>query len=55
MMLADAAWRRASSLMLAQIHEGIEEAFPGMLDVTDLFDYPTIRELAGQLEVRLAN
>jgi acyl-CoA synthetase (AMP-forming)/AMP-acid ligase II/acyl carrier protein len=39
-----------SSLALVQIHEGIEEAFPGLLDITDLFDYPTIAQLASFLE-----
>ena len=39
-----------SSLALVQIHEGIEEAFPGLLDITDLFDYPTIAQLATFLE-----
>lgn len=38
-----------SSLDLAQIHEGIEADFPDRLDVTDLFDYPTINELAAFL------
>ena len=40
----------AGSLALVQIHEGIEEAFPGLLDITDLFEYPTIAELASFLE-----
>jgi acyl-CoA synthetase (AMP-forming)/AMP-acid ligase II len=39
-----------SSLALVQIHEGIEEAFPGLLDITDLFGYPTIAQLASFLE-----
>ena len=43
-----------SSLVLVQIHEGIEEAFPGVLEITDLFDYPTISDLAGLLEERTA-
>lgn len=43
-----------SSLMLVQIHEGIEEAFPGVLEITDLFDYPTISDLAALLEERTA-
>lgn len=42
-----------SSVELAQIHEGIDKAFPGLLDVTDLFDYPTITELAGVLKQKL--
>ena len=39
-----------SSLELAQIHEGIEAQWPGQLEVTDLFDYPTINDLAEVLE-----
>lgn len=39
-----------SSLKLAQIHEQIEELFPGQVEVTDLFDYPTVSELATVLE-----
>lgn len=39
-----------SSLDLAQIHEGIEQRWPGRLDVTDLFEYPTISALAAYLE-----
>ncbi|MGI9301636.1 MAG: non-ribosomal peptide synthetase [Gammaproteobacteria bacterium] len=42
-----------SSLTLAQIHERIEETWPGQLDITDLFDYPTIGELAQLLETKL--
>lgn len=39
-----------SSLELAQIHEGIEARWPDRLEVTDLFDYPTINELAAYLQ-----
>ena len=39
-----------SSLELAQIHEGIEARWPDRLDMTDLFDYPTINDLAAFLE-----
>lgn len=39
-----------SSLTLAQIHERLDQCFPGQLDVTDLFDYPTILALEGFLE-----
>ncbi len=38
-----------SSLKLAQIHEQIEAHFPGRVEVTDLFDYPTVTELAAVL------
>ena len=39
-----------SSLTLAQIHAGIEEAWPDQVDITDLFDYPTVTELAAFLD-----
>ncbi len=42
-----------SSLTLAQIYERIEVIYPGQLEVTDFFDYPTIAELAKYLESRL--
>ncbi|MFK8029759.1 MAG: non-ribosomal peptide synthetase [Gammaproteobacteria bacterium] len=35
-----------SSLTLTEISLAIEERFPGKLDVSDLFDYPTLREIA---------
>ena len=46
----------ASSLTLIQIHEKIDELYPGVVDLTELFDFPTIaaageaprsRELSG--------
>lgn len=43
-----------SSLTLAQIHQRIESVYPGQIEVTDFFDYPTIAELAKYLEKRLA-
>ena len=43
-----------SSLTLAQIHQRIDSAYPGQIEVTDFFDYPTIAELARYLEKRLA-
>jgi acyl-CoA synthetase (AMP-forming)/AMP-acid ligase II len=42
-----------SSLTLAQIYQRIEAIYPGQLEVTDFFDYPTIAELAQYLEGRL--
>lgn len=38
-----------SSLELAQIHEGIEARWPNRIEINDLFDYPTINELAAFL------
>ena len=43
-----------SSLTLAQIYQRIEAIYPGQLEVTDFFDYPTIAELARYLEGRIA-
>ena len=43
-----------SSLTLAQIFQRIETIYPGQIEVTDFFDYPTIAELAQYLEKRLA-
>ena len=40
----------ASSLKLIEIHEQIDREFPGQLDLTELFDFPTIAELAAHLE-----
>ncbi|MGD2074647.1 MAG: AMP-binding protein [Gammaproteobacteria bacterium] len=39
----------ADSLMLVQIHQEIEARFPGRVEVTDLFDYPTVAALAAYL------
>jgi acyl-CoA synthetase (AMP-forming)/AMP-acid ligase II/aryl carrier-like protein len=44
----------ASSLKLIEIHENIEHDFPGMIDLTELFDHPTIAELAKHLENKLS-
>jgi acyl-CoA synthetase (AMP-forming)/AMP-acid ligase II/acyl carrier protein len=44
----------ASSLTLIQIHEKIDELFPGQVDLTELFDFPTVSELARHLEQKLA-
>ncbi|HEX3836099.1 MAG TPA: non-ribosomal peptide synthetase [Steroidobacteraceae bacterium] len=44
----------ASSLKLIEIHEQIDREFPGQIDLTELFDFPTIAELAGHLESKLA-
>ncbi len=39
-----------SSLALAQIHARVDELYPGDLDIADVFEYPSIRELAHFLE-----
>ncbi|MDH3534090.1 MAG: non-ribosomal peptide synthetase, partial [Gammaproteobacteria bacterium] len=38
-----------SSLTLTEIVLAIDERHPGKLDISDLFDYPTLREVAGFL------
>ena len=43
----------ASSLKLIEIHENIDRDFPGLIDLTELFDHPTIAELAKHLEEKL--
>jgi acyl-CoA synthetase (AMP-forming)/AMP-acid ligase II/acyl carrier protein len=43
----------ASSLTLIQIHEKIDELFPGAVDLTELFDFPTVSQLARHLEAKL--
>ncbi len=42
----------ASSLKLIEIHENIDRDFPGLVDLTELFDHPTIAELAKHLETQ---
>jgi len=42
-----------SSLMLAEIHQQIEDRYPGVVDVVDLFEYQTIVELATFMQDKL--
>ena len=44
----------ASSLKLIEIHEQIDREYPGQVDLTELFDFPTIAELAAHLQSKLA-
>jgi acyl-CoA synthetase (AMP-forming)/AMP-acid ligase II len=44
----------ASSLTLIQIHERIDAEYPGLIDLTELFDFPTVAELARHLDGKLA-
>jgi acyl-CoA synthetase (AMP-forming)/AMP-acid ligase II/acyl carrier protein len=44
----------ASSLKLIEIHEHIDRLYPGQIDLTELFDYPTIAALARHLQGKLA-
>jgi len=43
-----------NSLTLARIHEAIELEFPQRVQVTDLFDYPTLEQLAEFLDTTTA-
>lgn len=38
-----------SSLTLTEIMLAVDEKYPGRVDINDLFDYPTLRDLAGFL------
>jgi hypothetical protein len=40
------------SLTLAQIYEKVEATYPGYLEVTDFFEYPTVRTMAAFLARR---
>lgn len=44
-----------SSLALAQIHARVEELYPGEMDIADVFEYPSIRELAAFMSARRSN
>jgi acyl-CoA synthetase (AMP-forming)/AMP-acid ligase II/acyl carrier protein len=44
----------ASSLKLIEIHETIDRDFPGLIDLTELFDFPTVAELARHIDKKLA-
>ncbi len=39
-----------SSLTLTEIGLAIDEKYPGQLDIADMFDYPTLREIAAYLQ-----
>jgi acyl carrier protein len=38
-----------TSIILAQLHQRIEETYPGILEVTDFFDYPTLKQLSAYI------
>jgi len=44
----------ASSLKLIEIHENIDRDYPGLIDLTELFDHPTIADLAKHLERKMS-
>jgi aryl carrier-like protein len=43
----------ASSLKLIEIHEQVDRDYPGLVDLTELFDHPTVAELATHLSSKL--
>jgi iturin family lipopeptide synthetase A len=43
----------ASSLKLIAIHERVERLWPGVVDITDIFDHPTVGALARFIEQKL--
>ncbi len=43
----------ASSLKLIEIHEQVDRDYPDMVDLTELFDHPTVAQLAAHLSSRL--
>ena len=42
----------ASSLKLIEIHEQIDREYPGVVDLTELFDHPTVAALARHLSAK---
>ena len=42
----------ASSLSLVEIHSGLDELYPGKVEITDLVDHPTIADLAKFLKAK---
>ncbi|MEO8309480.1 MAG: AMP-binding protein, partial [Pseudomonadota bacterium] len=43
-----------SSLKLIEIHEQVDRDYPDMVDLTELFDHPTVAQLARHLSSKLA-
>ena len=39
-----------SSLTLTELVLAVDEKYPGKLDISDLFDYPTLRDIAALLQ-----
>ncbi len=39
-----------SSLTLTEIHQAIDDIYPDVVDITDMFEYQTLRELAGFID-----
>ena len=43
-----------NSLKLIEIHELIDRHFPGQIEVSDIFDHPTLAQLAAFLDKKLS-
>ncbi|NOZ51949.1 MAG: AMP-binding protein [Gammaproteobacteria bacterium] len=44
-----------SSLELSEIHQQIDDLYPDLIDITDIFDYPSLAKLAGFLKDKIEN
>jgi len=44
-----------SSLSLTEVHQEIDNQYPGLVDITDMFEYQSIRELAGFVDAKLSD
>jgi hypothetical protein len=42
-----------SSLKLIEIHELIDREYPGQIDLTEIFDHPTVADMARFLTSKL--
>jgi len=42
-----------SSLELSEVHQQINDMYPDLIDITDIFNYPTLAELAGFLKNKI--
>jgi len=42
----------ASSLSLVEIHSGLDELYPGKIEITDLVDHPSIADLAKYIKAK---
>jgi acyl-CoA synthetase (AMP-forming)/AMP-acid ligase II len=45
----------ASSLKLIEIHEQVDRDYPNLVDLTELFDHPTVQQLAAHLAAKLGH
>jgi acyl carrier protein len=43
-----------SSLSLTEVHQEIDNQYPGLVDITDMFEYQSIQELATYVDQKSA-